>query len=71
MSAASRLDGVAHFLYCPTMLGRRCARAQWHHHIHLIPAGLLSRVCDHYDRALGVTEDEMYRTAASHLWAED
>jgi hypothetical protein len=58
MSAASRIDGVAHFLYCPTMLGRRVAVARWHHRIHLIPGHLLARACDRYDRALGATEDD-------------
>lgn len=56
-------DNVAHFLYCPTMLGSRAARARWHHRIHLIPGFLLARACDALDRDLGVTEDEMYRTA--------
>lgn len=41
-----RLDRLAHFL----------------HRIHLIPERLLNHLCDRYDRALGVTESEMYRT---------
>jgi hypothetical protein len=44
-----RLDAVAHFLYCPTMLGRRCARARWHHNIHLIPGWLLAKACNRCD----------------------
>jgi hypothetical protein len=55
-------DSVAHFLYCPTMLGRRSARARWHHSIHLIPGRLLGWVCDRYDLSLGLTRDELYRT---------
>lgn len=47
-----RLDAVAHFLYCPTMLGRRFAVKRWHHNIHLIPGALLARICDHLDAAL-------------------
>ena len=39
------VDNLAHFLYCPTMLGRRHARASWHHNIHLIPGFVLERVC--------------------------
>jgi hypothetical protein len=56
-------DWLAHVLYCPTMLGRRCVRARWHHNIHLIPGWLLAWVCDRYDLALGVTPDELRRTA--------
>lgn len=63
MRTARLLDDVAHFLYCPGMLGRRAAVYRWHHRIHLIPRGLLARACDNYDRALGVTEDELTRTA--------
>ncbi|MFC9973543.1 hypothetical protein ACFVH6_21880 [Spirillospora sp. NPDC127200] len=43
-------DTVAHLLYCPTMLGRRAARARWHHNIHLIPGRLLAWICVHADR---------------------
>jgi hypothetical protein len=43
------------------MLGRRSARAHWHHRIHLIPGFLLERVCDRYDLALGVTKTELHR----------
>ena len=55
------IDAVAHFLYCPTMLGKRVARGRWHHRIHLIPGWLLARVCDAHDRSLGVTRSEMRR----------
>jgi hypothetical protein len=47
-----RLDAVAHFLYAPTMLGRRCARARWHHRLHLIPGRLLRAVCAAYEAEL-------------------
>lgn len=53
------LDHVAHFLYCPTMLGRRSARARRHHRLHLIPGRWLAAACDAYDRSLGVTEEEL------------
>ena len=39
------VDAAAHFLYCPTMLGRRSARARWHHNIHLLPGWALECVC--------------------------
>jgi hypothetical protein len=45
----STLDSLAHLLYAPTMMGRRCARARWHHRIHLIPGPVLAWVCDRYD----------------------
>lgn len=45
------IDDIAHFLYCPTMLGRRAGRARWHHRIHLIPGALLSAVCRRLDEA--------------------
>lgn len=54
-------DDLAHFLYSPTC-GRWTEPSRWHHHIHLLPYRFVWVVCDHYDRALGVTEDEMYRT---------
>lgn len=57
------VDNAAHVLYCPTLLGRRAARARWHHHIHLVPGWLLAWACDRYDRALGVTSDELGRHA--------
>lgn len=57
-----KLDAIAHFLYCPTMLGQRCVRQRWHHSIHLIPGWLLAWICDRYDLALGVTPDELYRS---------
>jgi hypothetical protein len=44
-----RLDGLAHFLYQPTALGRRTHTARWHHHVHLIPRSLLAAVCVRYD----------------------
>ena len=56
-------DRVAHFLYRPTTGGNLAVRDRWHHHIHLIPDRLLAVACDRYDRALGVTEDELRRTA--------
>jgi hypothetical protein len=59
---AGVLDWTAHFLYCPTMGGRRHARARWHHRVHLIPGRVLRRACDRYDRELGVADDEMTRT---------
>lgn len=43
------LDDVAHFLYCPTMLGARCRRARWHHRIHLIPRRVLGFICHSLD----------------------
>lgn len=52
-------DRAAHFLYCPGMCGKGIARARWHHHIHLIPGSLLYFICDRYDLALGVAEDEL------------
>lgn len=52
-----KVDTTAHFLYCPTMWGRRCARARWHHHLHLIPHRLLGWVCDRYDEWLGLWDD--------------
>lgn len=55
-------DHIAHVLHCPTMLGRRSARARWHHRIHLIPGVFLAAICDRYDRRLGVTPSEMRRT---------
>lgn len=58
------LDHVGHFLYCPTMLGRRHAVARWHYRVHLIPGRLLSVICDRYDRALGVGESELRNRSA-------
>ena len=55
------LDTTAHVLYCPSMAGRRTARARWHHRLHLIPGWVLSPVCDRYDLSLGVTRDELHR----------
>lgn len=60
-------DSLAHFLYCPTMLGRRAARARWHHRLHLIPGFLLAKACDAYDRSLGVTEAEMHSTGRARV----
>ncbi|MER6830862.1 hypothetical protein ABT352_33050 [Streptosporangium sp. NPDC000563] len=45
-----RLDAVAHFVYCPAMLGRRWGRWHWSHDIHLIPGSWLEWVCAHTDR---------------------
>lgn len=57
-AAVSRLlDTMAHFLYAPTLRGK-AARARWHHHIHLIPGWLLAWICDRYERALGVYEED-------------
>lgn len=55
------LDAVAHFLHCPTMLGRRSARYRWHHNIHLIPGFALAWICDRYELAMGVTPEELRR----------
>ncbi len=52
-------DNLAHFLYCPAMLGQRVARANRAHEIHLIPASLLGWVCDRFERSLGMTWDEI------------
>jgi hypothetical protein len=49
------LDDVAHFLYCPAMLGRRAARARWYHNIHLIPGSWLGWVCDRYEARLSAS----------------
>ena len=46
------LDTAAHFLYCPAMLGRRCAVARWYHHIRLIPGALFTVICDRYERSI-------------------
>ena len=57
------VDAVAHFLYVPTMGGRRSARTRWHHRIHLIPGALLSLICDAYEARLSEVEfDEMWRS---------
>ncbi|HYJ33809.1 MAG TPA: hypothetical protein VE326_11370 [Candidatus Binatia bacterium] len=53
------IDTLAHFLYCPTMFFRRCARERWHHRIHLMPGRWLAPICDRYERWLGVTPDEL------------
>lgn len=50
----SLIDDLAHLAYCPTMRGRRCARACWHHRIHPIPGRLLDGVCRRYERAEGM-----------------
>lgn len=59
------LDGLAHMLYAPTMLGRRSGRTRWHHRVHLIPGRLLGWVCDRYDLWLGVAPDELRRTSTT------
>lgn len=46
------LDSLAHFLYAPTMLGRRVSVARWHHRLHLIPGRVLERACARLDAAL-------------------
>ena len=66
-----RRHEIAHFLYCPTMLGHHVAVARWHHCIHLIPGWMLNRLCDRHDRALGLYDDEMDRLYVSRRWAED
>lgn len=48
---ANGLDALAHLLYCPTLGGRHCARARWHHRIHLIPGWLLALVCARRERS--------------------
>lgn len=50
MRTAKLLDDIAHFLYCPAILGRRIAVHRWYHDIHLIPGSVLARACDRYDR---------------------
>lgn len=52
------LDSVAHFLYCPGMLGRRMARARWYHRIHLIPGFVLAWVCDRFEARLLANSDD-------------
>uniref|UniRef100_UPI003F4970A4 hypothetical protein n=1 Tax=Streptosporangium sp. CA-235898 TaxID=3240073 RepID=UPI003F4970A4 len=44
------LDAVAHFLYCPAMLGRRAGRHRWSHNFHLIPGSWLAWVCARTDQ---------------------
>lgn len=55
------VDAVAHFLYCPAMLGRRCARYDWTRDIHLIPGSWLEWVCTRFDLACGLTREDMAR----------
>lgn len=62
MRVARLLDHAGHLLYAPAAGGNLAVRERWYHHVHLIPGALLGVVCDRYDRALGVTEYEMYRT---------
>lgn len=52
MTALQIADTIAHFLYCPTMLGRRVSRVRWHHTLHLIPRALLDAICDRYEATL-------------------
>jgi hypothetical protein len=47
-----RLDSAAHFLYAPTMHGKRMAVARWHHGIHLIPGWLFRAICDRFEASL-------------------
>lgn len=67
MRAVRFLDWLAHFLYEPAALGRRCvAIPRWRERLHwvqLIPGSWLDRACAAYDRRLGLTEDEMRRAA--------
>ena len=56
-----RRHEIAHFLYCPTTLGRQVAVGRWHHRIHLIPARLLAQLCDRLDIALGLYDDDPWR----------
>jgi hypothetical protein len=55
------VDAVAHFLYCPAMFGRRSARHNRLHDVHLIPAVMLARACDRLDLACGLTREDMDR----------
>ena len=57
------LDSLAHFLYVPLYLGTRSGRADWRERVHLIPGSWMAWVCDRYELALGVTAEEMRRTA--------
>ncbi|MEU8136090.1 hypothetical protein [Streptodolium elevatio] len=49
-------DRVAHFLYEPATLGRRCvaypASRDWLHRIRLIPTAWFVAICDRYETAL-------------------
>ena len=55
------VDSVAHFLYCPAMLGRRFARYNRAQDVHLIPGAWLEWVCDRLDFACGLTREDMDR----------
>lgn len=59
MRVIQAADSAAHFLYEPTMFGRRVARARWHHHLHLIPGWLLKVVCDRFEAAIWAEFDEV------------
>jgi homoserine O-acetyltransferase len=52
MVIGRRLDSLAHFLYCPAMLGHRFIRLRWYHNIHLIPERLFVAICDRYEARL-------------------
>jgi len=52
------LDQGAHMLYLPTAHGRRCGRVRWHHRLHLLPGPVLGWVCNRYDTALGVYDED-------------
>lgn len=54
-------DAVAHFLYCPAMLGRRVVKHHPVHDIHLIPGRALEWVCDRLDLACGLTREDTER----------
>jgi hypothetical protein len=49
------------------MCGRRVAVARWYHRIHLLPGWALRPICDRYDLSLGMTKDELRRTAPAPL----
>lgn len=45
-------DHLAHLLYEPALLGRRCANIpEWQSRIHLIPGAWLNRVCARYENS--------------------
>lgn len=58
-------DALGHWLYTPTMLGKRSARARWHHRIHLIPGWLSRWACNRYDLSLGMTWGEVNGVSAT------
>lgn len=54
---------LVHWLHDPALMGRKTAHVRFSllHRIHLIPSRWMTRVCDRYDRRLGLTEDEIRR----------